>query len=206
MAAMDYDELAPKLQTGDVVLFRGESLISWLIELLTNSVYSHIGMVFREPGSTGRDGLYLWQSFEPEHGVVRDSLEPFLVKYISDGLKSTFVIRLMTVERTPEMIAALRTFMGEVMGHPFPSYVVWIGTWILAKIGFPTNWSTFYCSELVAQSFMEMGLLPLKPYAPIYTPGRFSAKSTLPLLLGASFGPELSVTLPPRMKALQRKS
>jgi hypothetical protein len=203
---MDYDELAPKLQTGDVILFRGNGLISWLIELLTNSVFSHIGTVFREPGSTGPNGLFIWQSFEPEGGVVLDALEPFLVKYISDDLKSTFVIRLLAVERTPAMIAALRAFMPKVMEHPFPSYVLWIGTWFLAKLGFPTSWSTFYCSELVAQSFMEMGLLPPKPYAPIYTPGRFSTKSTLPRLLNASFGPELSVVLPPRLKALQRKS
>src|SRR5205085_325221 len=80
--AMDYDDIASKLQTGDIVLFEGTSTIGKIIDWITHSKFCHVGMVVRQTGGAAPDDLYLWQSFEPENGVVLDPLKAFLIKFI----------------------------------------------------------------------------------------------------------------------------
>ena len=45
--AIAYDDLVPRLRTGDVVVFHGVSLASRVIERVTGSRYSHAAMVYR---------------------------------------------------------------------------------------------------------------------------------------------------------------
>ncbi len=195
---MDYSQLAPTLQTGDIFLFHGTTWVSKVIDAITDSEYSHIGMVVREEGQTGPNGLYLWQSFEPEGGVVYDPLEPYLNKYIASELGASFVCRQLAVDRSAAMIAALDAYMPTVKGLGFPSFQQWIINWISGHLGIPSAQNTFFCSELVSQTFMKMGLLPPTPLDTTYAPANFQASNDakLPLLLGASFGPEISVTMP----------
>ena len=54
-----YDQIADQLQTGDIVLFRGVSLESRLIEDIDRSRYSHVGIAVRLPGY---DSPLLWSS------------------------------------------------------------------------------------------------------------------------------------------------
>src|SRR5215471_15046966 len=42
-----YEELEPRLRTGDLLLFHGDSRRSRLIEAATRSKFSHIGMIVR---------------------------------------------------------------------------------------------------------------------------------------------------------------
>lgn len=198
---MDYNEIAPTLQTGDVVLFRSPSWISRLIDFITDSIYSHAAMVFRTPGSHGRDGLFLWQSYEPDGGVIVEPLEAFLAKYLKGDPGSKFVIRQLTGQRTPAMLQALDTFMAEVKGRPFPSVMTWIVHWIGGNLGIPSGWKNFFCSQLVAQTYIQMGLVRKRPPAAAYTPGRFAARyKHIPFLKGASLGPEIPVTLPKNLR------
>jgi hypothetical protein len=55
--------------------------------------------------------------------------------------------------------------------------------------------TSFFCSELVAEAYQRMGLLPPNPPANEYTPHDFSSerKKPLPLQLGATLGPEVLV-------------
>ena len=55
--------------------------------------------------------------------------------------------------------------------------------------------SSFFCSELVAEAYQRMGLLPDSPPANEYTPRDFSEQCKRPLALqmGAALGPEVLV-------------
>lgn len=194
---MDFDGLAPRLQTGDIFLFNGTTPISAIIDEMTHSRYSHIGMVVRTPGSGGGDGLHLWQSFEPEGGVVVDPLGAFLAKYQATEAGSSCVARLLDVARTAPMLAALDAFMPTVTGRPFPGYSQWLQNYLGGCLGLPCGDASFYCSQLVAATYIAMGLLRPWPFASVYTPGRFSVDAyELQLQLGASLGPEIAVTPP----------
>ena len=53
------------LQTGDLILFRGTSWVSWLVEWFGVSRYSHVGIVVKNPiflNSDLEDGIYLLES------------------------------------------------------------------------------------------------------------------------------------------------
>ncbi len=194
---MDYNEIAPKLQSGDVFLFRGKTLVSRIIDFMTDSIYSHAGMVVRMPDAHGKDTLYLWQSFEPEGGVVLDHLEDFLSKYKTSEHGSSFVVRQLAVNRSPEMVQALSKFIAEVKGRPFPSVLTWFIHWVGGNMGIPSGLKNFFCSQLIAQTYIRMGVFSKRPPATAYTPGRFAEKYRgLRFLLGASLGPEIPVTLP----------
>lgn len=191
---MDFDQLAPQLQTGDIVLFGGTTPVSAIIDAITHSKYSHIGMVIRATGSTGKDGLTLWQSFEPEGGVVVDSLETFVSGYPEREAGATVAARLLSVDRSPAMLQGLADYIPEAMGKPFPGFAEWFVNYISGCLGVEGPQNSFYCSELIAQTYMAMGLLKAWPLATVYTPGRFSEEAyDLQLQLGANFGPEIPV-------------
>lgn len=42
-----YEELEPRLRTGDILLFHGDSRRSRVIEGVTRSKFSHVGMIVR---------------------------------------------------------------------------------------------------------------------------------------------------------------
>jgi len=52
------------LETGDILLFRGDQMVSRCIEYFTHSRFSHVGMVLRDPVyiNPKLKGLYLWES------------------------------------------------------------------------------------------------------------------------------------------------
>jgi hypothetical protein len=193
---MDFQTIAPQLKTGDVILFHGTTDVSLIIDWITHSTFSHVGMVVRQGGQPGNDNLYIWQSFEPQHGVVYEPLEAFLETYVHSETGASFAIRQLSQPLGDPAVSALETFMPQVLGRPFPTTLPWIAEYVLGNLGIATSQSTFYCSELVAQSFMNMGLLPPRPLATTYTPRSFSAaNTTLPLANGFSLGPEIPVTL-----------
>src|SRR5512140_1369705 len=45
--AVRYEDLEPRLRTGDILLFHGTSRRSRIIETVTGSEFSHIGMIVR---------------------------------------------------------------------------------------------------------------------------------------------------------------
>ena len=54
-----------ELQTGDLILFRGASWVSTILEYIGKSKYSHVGIVIKNPrflNDNLEDGLYLLDS------------------------------------------------------------------------------------------------------------------------------------------------
>ena len=38
-----------ELETGDIILFSGNYFLSYIVEYFTNSIYSHVGVVLKNP-------------------------------------------------------------------------------------------------------------------------------------------------------------
>ena len=81
-------------------------------------------------------------------------------------------------------------------GKPFPTTRGLAGGWIKGRLRRGTPTEAVYCAELVAATYTAMDLLPRDRPANWYDPGRFWSGDELPLLQGASLGPEIAVDVP----------
>ena len=71
-----------ELETGDIILFSGNYFLSYIIEYFTNSIYSHVGVVLKNPnlGDAKFKGIYLLESgFEntpdPENHRIKKGVQ-----------------------------------------------------------------------------------------------------------------------------------
>lgn len=196
-----FDRLAPTLDSGDVVLFGGESRFCRTLKRLQGCRWSHAALVAR-PHAGGP--LLLWEATvqtdlpdvvtrEARPGVGLYDLRDWLVHYAAE-----VAVRRLHVPRTPDMRAALLAFYLEVRGRPYErSRLQMIRSMFRT---FLTNrepdLTTLFCSELVAEALMRMGVLAARPPSNAYAPKDFSAarRRPLPLREGAALGPEVLVS------------
>ncbi|MCX5856323.1 MAG: hypothetical protein NTZ57_00130, partial [Deltaproteobacteria bacterium] len=99
------------------------------------------------------------------------------------------------------MIRQLYEFIYEVHKLPFPSEIQVIRKVVRGKV-FPRLWRfrakfrSIFCTELIAESYIRMGLLPAMPPSSAYLPPDFTSQRKLPLLKGAYLSNEVLIRLP----------
>ncbi len=195
---MTYDELRPRLDTGDVVMMSASYLEDRVIEALTDSPFSHVGMVVKKGGD-----LYFWEATpaggltceldgEEHTGVRLVPLESLLEQYTA-RVRGQFFVRLLEVDRKAEMIEAFWEFAKQVNKFPFAGSWAMFSEWVEGHVWpVPVEAKAYFCAELTAQTYRAMNLLPDQPPANGYSPESFSMRNTkLPLLAGAKLGDEI---------------
>ena len=198
-----YEDVEALMQTGDIVLFGlyyepiGENTLA------TN--WTHVGMIFRLPGNPTP---LLWESTplknlpDKDSGIEKAGAQ---VVYLKDRLKAyetdVYAIRFLKVARDAEMINSLFRFIDYAHALPFPSELNVVRKVLQAKIfsrfyGPKKRYKNIFCSELVAESYIQMGLLPESPPPSSYVPADFSARKKLPFLKGAYLSGEVMIKIP----------
>ena len=187
-----------ELQTGDILLFRGTSWLSYLIEFFGQSAYSHVGIILKNPSVLGlEDGLYLWdasygytpdaEEHKKQYGVHIHKVDDILPLY---PYHSVYVRRLH-IERTEEMMEQLAIVHHRVHGKPYNLHLYdWMAsTWNMNQQLAPSYaWrqtSRFWCSALVAYIYHEMGWVSDVNWS-IIAPREFSSKESTGQLLFTS--------------------
>jgi len=189
-----YDEVRADVDTGDLVLFSGKGGISAGIKWFTGCKWSHIGMALR---LAEWDMVLLWESTpfgtvaDAESGHIRQGVQLTPLSERIRSYEGDVAIRHLDVRRTPEMLRALRTFREELKGRPFEqSKLELIKSVYEGPFGAnEEDLSSLFCSELVAETYQRMGLLPEEPPSNEYTPADFAPEYGPPLLKG-SLGPD----------------
>lgn len=197
---VSYNSIRKDFQTGDIVLFSWKGGWHSTSTYLTFNRWTHMSMVVR---SAEWDIVMLWEATDlvnvPDLGTGI-GLPGVKIVPLTQRLASypgPTAVRHLHVERTPEMMAALKAFRAEVRGRPFEAskFEMFrsIFKWFFGRN--KENLSTIFCSEMVAAAWQRMGILPLEPASSSYAPHDFTEDVELPLLKGAKLGPEIRFTL-----------
>jgi hypothetical protein len=127
--------------------------------------------------------------------VLDDVLAYYATKVDVPG----FWVRQLTSGVTADRFGALRRFINRVDGLPFPTgpgtdpAVTGLGANFLAgQDRASLFFGTYFCSQLVADSYMHMGLLEMEVFPPNgYSPAAFDMTdpTRLPLVKPATLGP-----------------
>lgn len=200
--------------TGDIVLFHGLGWDSDVIEILEQSRWTHVGMVVRTPGI---GYPLLWESFpftfvedvllhENKSGARLVSLDERLAVGVEKGLFDTVAVRHLRVERSQEMVAALKEFIhGMFHTMAYPGDWEMLLEYLLGKFFREEKAGTreVQCAELVAETYKQMGLLAPDELSNSFVPKDFSSEGRLSLLLGAELGEECILILDKMLESSQ---
>ena len=197
-----YDEERSKTQTGDIILFSGKGGISHGIKLVTNSKWSHVGMALRLPDW---DTLLLWESTtlgnladvidgKKKRGVQLVLMSDRLRDY--NGEVTVRHLIGIKIDKDPNLKKKLMQFRKSVRNRPYEKDKLEL---IRAAYDSPfghneEDLSSLFCSELVAEAYQQLGLLPAPPKglpSNEYTPKDFSDKGQLVLPQGIRLGKEI---------------
>ncbi len=210
---VSYDEIHKTLQTGDIILFHGQLKSSELTEFLQGTKWSHVGMAVR-PQDIGIDypNLLLWESNtlknlddamadKPKAGPMLVDLKTRIQTDKTDGYDNLFQVRYLDPGILGNdldcMHSNLREFIFKVHSDDYPeSEMQMFKDFFEGKFkNRDPEPAKYFCSELIADTYIHMGLLT-KDYVPnSYMPKDFSDKKSIPLLGRASLcnGPYLEV-------------
>jgi hypothetical protein len=185
-------------QTGDLILFKGNGYLSWLIEYFGECKYSHVGIVIVDPSETLK-GPYLLDCSVTDNVKLRP-IEEVIQAY--DGFA---YYRKMIYKRDEEFQKGVIRLYEDVKNAPYDvDFFDWLSAKVLLdsgnvveaeKVPFsnPTDNKRFWCSALVAYIYVNIGLLPKETPWSIIAPVDFSSynsKTCYKLNFNCSFEPE----------------
>ena len=207
------DRAVELARTGDIWVFRGTSRADRAIRGLTNAPVNHVGMAVALDdlpplmwhAELGRSLPDVWTG-KRQRGVQLHDLRAAVLQW-GQRYGQRGWVRQLSGELTREHEDGLLRAIARLDGTPFPSTAALAGRWLrgraprLRRRG-PTSpddatLATAYCAEVVAVTFVEMGLLPDDRRPNWYDPGRFWSGDDLELAPGFALGGEVEVVVPP---------
>jgi Permuted papain-like amidase enzyme, YaeF/YiiX, C92 family len=162
LAIQPYETLRGGMRTGDLVFCSGSYIFSAFIQKFTGSVWSHVGVIYRDD-TLGRVFI-----LESETGIgVR--LVP-LSKYLRDyhGRRKPYRGQMVIgrVEPTLELAQVNRavSYGMDLLSKPYDNWeILRIAMRILLRVGRRTRDRKYICSELVDECFNAAGVKFSRP-------------------------------------------
>ncbi|MFD5246102.1 hypothetical protein ACFWIW_16245 [Amycolatopsis sp. NPDC058340] len=206
---LDLDEAVALTRTGDLWLFRGQTVADRTIRVVTNSPVNHVGMAVviedlppllwhAELGRTLPD---VWTGAR-QRGAQLHDLHRAVVVW-AEKYHQRVWLRQLDHTVSGEMEDAVLRTIARLNGTPFPSTARLASRWLGGRLPFKRRdtddlaLETAYCAEIVAITYDAMGLLPQGHRPSWYDAGRFWSGDKLRLAEGAVLGGEIAVRIPP---------
>ena len=167
---MNYDNIKESLNTGDIILFAStDSILSQIIDLFTESKYSHVAMVIKNPKFLGHDlpdDIYIIESTGLEHVKdVEDNEYKFgiqlrLFKEVYESHNGRLYWRKLVCTKNDEFYKNL-TYAHSIVHNRIYDVnpVDWIKSCFDIEIGNVQKKKTFFCSALVAFLCVSLNIL-----------------------------------------------
>ena len=209
------DRAVELARTGDIWVFRGTSGADRAIRGLTNAPVNHVGMAVALDdlpplmwhAELGRTLPDMWTG-TTHRGVQLHDLRAAVLQW-GHRYGQRGWLRQLSGELTREHEDGLLRAIARLDGTPFPSTAALAGRWLRGRVPQlrravdddddepdEASLATAYCAEVVALTFVEMGLLPDDHRPSWYDPGRFWSGDDLDLAPGFALGGEIEVVVP----------
>ncbi len=199
------------LDTFDIVIMQGLLVTSKEAQTITNSNWSHAGMVVvakdiqlegvdpearlyweANTADTATDLLSNTIKAGPQLVYLKDRIQHnFWIKY--DG---AYMARKLMITRTPEMFTQLKSAIDGAKNGTLPysgnDQTTELTNFLQGRFyNLPSTPGQFACSQLVAYTYMELGLLSKYNVSNSYVPADFTEDVDVSLLKGAWLGREI---------------
>mgnify|MGYP001558258915 CR=1 FL=1 len=178
----NYEQIRNSLQTGDIVLFSGNSTVSNLIKWFTGSKWSHVGVVI----SVGQWDIKLLlesttlskiKDITSDDYIQGVQLVPLSERIINH--EGDIAIRKLVGERTLHTISSIVKFRNEIKNRPYEKSKLELfrsafgGAFDNTK----EDLSSLFCSELSAELYQRAEWLPNDIASNKFIPKSFSTES-----------------------------
>jgi hypothetical protein len=198
------DEAVELTRTGDLWLFRGDTVADQAIRAFTNAPVNHVGMAvvlddlppLMWHAELGKGLLDVWSGTH-HRGVQLHDLRSAVTQWM-DRYDQRAWLRQLSLTVSPSMEDALLETVARMDGLPFPSTLALMGRVARGRLRRRAPAELAYCAEVVAEAYIAMGLLDGSRPSNYYDPGKFWSGDDLELELGATLGEEIAVHQPGR--------
>ncbi len=154
LPVLPYSELRAKLKSGDLLFASGDYLVSKAIQMVTDSPWSHVGIVFRLDSI---DRILLLESVE-DMGVRFAPLSKYLGDYENGKPYKGRVVLARCKDVDSSTVAGLSTFGIDELAQPYDKDEI---AKILARVTLGISKKEkdreYICSELVYECFSRAG-------------------------------------------------
>jgi hypothetical protein len=171
-----YGKHRGSIKTGDIILFSGTGLVSWIIKKATRTEYTHVGYVLAVPE---KDVICLFHS--TAFGLFKWLKGPQMT-FLSHELmarKGKAWVRHLRAPLTEEQTSVLWKCR-EYVGRPYETSIIDL---LLTAMGWWRKKNTgdlaIYCSELVKMAFEKARMLFFKQE--FHSPAAYSTSGKLEL-------------------------
>ena len=173
------------LETGDIILFNGDYLLSYIVEYCTDSIYSHVGVVLKNPnlGDATFKGIYLLESErehtpDPENHRIKKGVQIINLEEKIKNYKGRVYVRKLSCIRDDKFYKKIIEIHSAVHNIPYDlNPVDWIKGVLQLNIGNTHKENTYWCSALVTFVFVKLGLLDKNIAWTIVSPQDLSSSS-----------------------------
>lgn len=152
-----YEDVRADLRSGDLVFCSGSYLFSGLIQRFTRSVWSHVGIVYRD---AALQRLFILES-ETGIGVRLVPISKYLRDYHGRRRPYRGQIVVGRIEPAPAEDVAHRavSFGMDLLTKPYDNYeILRIAMRIAFRVGRRTQDRKFICSELIDECYRATGV------------------------------------------------
>lgn len=154
---VSYDEIRDTLRTGDIVFCSGTYFFSKAIRLFTKSVWSHVGIIYRDEFL---DRIFILES-ETMIGVRLAPLSKYLKDY--HGRRKPYRGRMFIARIDPEVPLEQSkkaiSFGMDQLTKPYDNWeILRIAVRIVFGLGRKSRDRKYICSELVYEAFHKAGI------------------------------------------------
>lgn len=192
---VSYSEIKDSLNTGDVMLFHGLGFECQFIEALQWSEWSHVGMVINPQDiDIEYDGLLLWESSTSDYleditlkckkkGPMLVSLHDRLEYDLKTKGDNKFYISYLNYALDNNMFSLLKQFINDVHNYSFPDTKQFYENFVMGREFNKTHSNkNYFCSELLADTYMHLGLITRRYVPNSYEPKDFSLSGHIPFI------------------------